>query len=256
VLFYLGSHETAFMERTDVPLFVSRRRLARRKRSPRPLGPWALDSGGFSELSIFGGWMTSARQYVAEVQRWHAEMPGLSWAAIMDWMVEPEIVKKTGLSVEEHQRRTIDSLSRLRDMDPAIPWAPVLQGWTLRDYLNHADAYDRAGYDLTREPIVGVGSVCRRQHTQEVETIFGTLAGLRLNLHGFGLKTQGLARSARFLASADSMAWSSHARRRPALPGCTHRSCANCLRYALEWRRNVLRRIEEAPLSLFDRAAA
>ncbi len=41
------------------------------------------------------------------------------------------------------------------------------------------------------------------------------------------------------LESADSMAWSYDARRAPALAGCTHRNCANCLEYALRWRRRV-----------------
>jgi hypothetical protein len=256
VRFYLGTHELAHMERTDVPLFVSRRRLERRRRLPEPRGPWALDSGGFSELSMYGAWQTTAEQYAVEVRRWNDGMPGLQWAACMDWMTEPWILEKTGLSVADHQRRTIDSLHRLRDLEPGLPWAPVLQGWTLRDYLRHVEMYEAAGVDLRAEPVVGVGSVCRRQHTSEVAGIIGTLAGLGLRLHGFGLKTSGLARVARLLASADSMAWSSHARRRPALPGCTHRSCANCLRYALRWRENVLSKIDAAPLGLFDRQAA
>jgi hypothetical protein len=37
------------------------------------------------------------------------------------------------------------------------------------------------------------------------------------------------------------MAWSIAARRRPPLPGCTrHKNCANCSRYALTWRRELL----------------
>ncbi len=47
--------------------------------------------------------------------------------------------------------------------------------------------------------------------------------------------------SDRRLTSADSMAWSVDARRKPPLPGCTrHKNCANCPRYALRWRRQVL----------------
>ncbi|HYU84194.1 MAG TPA: hypothetical protein VEK80_05265, partial [Kribbellaceae bacterium] len=51
----------------------------------------------------------------------------------------------------------------------------------------------------------------------------------------------GLARYGDLLTSADSMAWSIDARRKPHLPGCTgHKNCANCLRYALRWRGRVL----------------
>ena len=42
------------------------------------------------------------------------------------------------------------------------------------------------------------------------------------------------------LASADSLAWSYDARRRPPLPGHTHKNCANCQPYALTWRTRVL----------------
>lgn len=65
-----------------------------------------------------------------------------------------------------------------------------------------------------------------------------------LRLHGFGVKLGGLERIAGRLASADSMAWSYAARKRPPLPGCTaHRNCANCPKWALLWREEVLRRI-------------
>jgi hypothetical protein len=53
------------------------------------------------------------------------------------------------------------------------------------------------------------------------------------------------------------MAWSAHARRQPPLPGCTsHRNCANCPRYALQWRTRVLATIAAATIqpALFDLA--
>jgi hypothetical protein len=255
--YYLGTHMPNHMEQTDVPLFVSRRRLAKRKRLPRPMGRWALDSGGFSELSMFGAWQTTPEQYVGEVRRFADEMGGLDWAAVQDWMCEPWITAKTGLRVPDHQRRTTESYQRLMDLAPDLPWVPVLQGWEHADYLRHMEQYAAAGIDLAALPVVGVGSVCRRQHTTAAAGILTTLAAFGLRLHGFGLKTTGLRATARVLASADSMAWSAHARRRPALPGCTtHRSCANCLRYALRWREDVLDRCEAAPLSLFDLVAA
>jgi hypothetical protein len=69
---------------------------------------------------------------------------------------------------------------------------------------------------------------------------FSELAGYGFALHGFGIKTRGLGRYAALLASADSMAWSYNARRHTALPGCPHRNCANCPRWALRWRERVL----------------
>jgi hypothetical protein len=61
-----------------------------------------------------------------------------------------------------------------------------------------------------------------------------------LKLHGFGVKTSGLAAYGHLRASADSMAWSLDAGRSEPLPGHTHQSCANCLDFAAEWRARLL----------------
>ena len=91
----------------DVPLFVSRRRLARYTRLPIACTDWALDSGGFSELSLFGHWTITPEQYASEVRRYHEEVGRLQFASAMDWMCEPAILEKTGLRVEQHQGRTV-----------------------------------------------------------------------------------------------------------------------------------------------------
>lgn len=241
--FYLGTHQANWLERATVPLFVSRRRLCDRKRLPRAQVDWALDSGGFSELSQWGDWTISEAQYIAEVRRYRDAIGGMEWVSPMDWMCEPWIVERTGLTVEDHQRRTLLNYRRLTDAAPEVPWVPVLQGWQTDDYLRHADQYAAAGVDLARLPRVGLGSVCRRQGTIEAEGIVRSLAGLRL--HGYGFKTSGLYRAADALVSADSMAWSAGARRKPPLPGCRHQNCANCPRWAMLWRDRVIARLAE-----------
>ena len=40
----------------------------------------------------------------------------MDFAAVQDWMCEPEIVVKTGLSIAEHQRRTVANLCALREL--------------------------------------------------------------------------------------------------------------------------------------------
>lgn len=242
-MFYLGTHEVSWLEKTAVPLCVSRRRLAARKTLPRALGPWMLDSGGFSELSLYGGWVTPPAQYAAEVRRFRDEVGNLAAAACQDWMCEPVMLARTGQSVRRHQARTVTSVLRLRDLAPDLPWFPVLQGWEPADYLRHVEAYGRAGIDLAAEPIVGVGSVCRRQGTAALAAVADALIGAGFRLHGFGVKEKGLVRVMDGFASADSLAWSYNARRRPALPGCSHRNCSSCLRYALWWRERLLGRM-------------
>ena len=242
MLFYLGTHHPHWLSRTGVPLFVSAPALRLRKSLGRSVGRWALDSGGFTELDKHGRWTVSPWQYAMEARRWAAwagRKP--DWCAPQDWMCEERILAKTGLSVREHQERTIHSVIDLRNLEPDFLWVPVLQGWTMMDYLEHVKMYARAGIDLTREKLVGLGSVCRRQGTAMVEELIRKLCAMGLKLHGFGLKTKGLENIAGFLDSSDSLSWSFTARRRKIrLPGHPHINCANCLEYALQWRGEIM----------------
>lgn len=254
--FYLGTHMPSWLTRVEFPLFVMHRRLVGRRTLPRAIGPWALDSGGFSELQMFGEWRTTPAEYVAAVRRYRDEIGNLAWAAPQDWMCEPVVIAGgrvgpvtfagTRLSIAEHQRRTIENYLTLRSMAPDLPFIPVLQGWELSDYLRHVEAYDRVGVDLLVEPTVGIGSVCRRQHTAEIGHITSALSTLGLRLHGFGVKTLGLASYSMYLTSADSLGWSYRGRRvRP----CAHgraASEANCLPFARQWRERVLEVCEAA----------
>ncbi len=241
MIFYLGTHKPAWLTRTDVPLFVSRRSLCKYRSMPKALGPWALDSGGFSELSLHGRYTVSPQWYAEEVLRWRVEVGQMEWAAVQDWMCEPFITARTGLSVQEHQRRTIQSYLDLHRLAPEAPWVPVLQGYHFQEYLDHVLQYERTGIRLGELPLVGLGSVCRRQDTDMVEGLIRVLHGEGIKLHGFGFKLKGLRRAAHKLASSDSMAWSFAARRHPPLPDCPHRNCANCIKYALWWRDKALR---------------
>lgn len=254
--FYLGTHMVNWLGDVGVPLFISRNRLVKRRTFPKAIAPWALDSGGFTELRDHGRWRITPEQYAAEVRRYRDEIGMLDWAAPMDWMCEPWVINGgvrggqrfhgTFLSVREHQERTVANLVQLREIAPDLPFIPVLQGWEVQDYLDCVNLYAEAGIDLTREPVVGLGSVCRRQATAEIAALVSALSELGLRLHGFGVKTAGVADYGDQLLSSDSMAWSFGARFDQRLPQCTHRAknCANCSAYALAWRQRVL----EAPV--------
>jgi hypothetical protein len=179
---YLGAHHPHWLEREAFPLFVSHRRLAARRRLPRAATGWALDSGGFTELHLHRRWRTTPAEYVAAVRRYRDEIGSLEWAAPMDWMCEPFMLAKTGLAIAVHQVRTVANYLELRSLAPELPFVPVLQGWSLDDYRRCAVLYDEAGVDLAAEPLVGVGSVCRRQATGEIEVIVHSLASLGLRL--------------------------------------------------------------------------
>jgi len=252
VTFYLGTHRAHWLADSAVPLFISRRILEGRKTLPRASTRWVLDSGGFTELNLYGKWQTPIRQYVREVRRYDAEIGQLDWAAPMDWMCEPSVLQKTGLTVTQHQQRTIANFKALRhELGPII--APVLQGWTIDDYLHHVDQYQQAGVYLERERIVGVGSICRRGQDRQIHEVIRRLAAHDLRLHAFGVRSRALQGCADVLTSADSMSWSYTARRNPPLLGHTHKSCANCREYAEQWHAKQMTRLES---TLFYGAAA
>lgn len=250
--FWLGTHRASWLATANVDLFVSTRQLANRRTLPVAAAPWALDSGGFTELSMHGRWLTEPADYVDAISRYAEEIGRLEWAAPQDWMCEPFMVERTGLSVEEHQRRTVENVLLLRSLKPAVNVIPVLQGWEPDDYLRCVDWYTDAGIDVAAEPLVGLGSVCRRQATGEIGELVRVLARAGVRLHGFGMKVAAFTGTdvAANLVSADSMAWSYQGRRSPPLDGCAHKNCANCLRYALRWRAKLLRRLGHEQLAL------
>ena len=237
--FYLGAPEPHWLGLLDVPMFVSYRRLRLQLRTkiPKARVPWAMDSGGFTELGLYGKWKTSVDEYIEGVNYFATEIGQLEWAAPQDWMCEPDMLEKTGLSVREHQERTVDNYLLLRDKGPFIP---VLQGWEIDDYLECIDLYAQAGVELGAEPVVGIGSVCRRQNDGRTVDLFNELVRNGIRSHGFGVKVTGLAGYGDKMVSADSMAWTVTALYRKPLPGCSHKHCTACIRYAVRWWSKVV----------------
>lgn len=240
--FYLGSAMPHWLSTAGVPLFISHRRLAGRKSLPRAAETWALDSGGYSELSLFGKWRTTPAQYCQAVRRYDQEIGLLEFAAPMDWMTEDHMLARTGLTALEHQKRTVANFIELSELwdhtESDNPFIPVLQGTSADDYARCVELYEDSGVHLADYPLVGVGSVCRRTKASDIDVILNRLHDIdpEMPLHGFGLKGQALRRCAPLLASADSQAWAMRARYGDPLPGHTHRKCTNCLEFALRWR--------------------
>lgn len=213
-----------------------------------------MDSGGFTELGTHGAWRFSVADYAKEIARADEEIGMLDWAAPMDSMCEPQVIAKTGKSVPEHQRETVERYLELTALTEVyVP--PVLQGYEPDDYWRCVDLYTAAGVDLLSKPLVGLGTVCRRQATKDIGRLVQGLAAAGLRLHGFGVKKDGLQRYGRLLTSADSLAWSSGARSKALHdgpdPNCPHGkdgtgSCSNCIRYALRWRAGVVALMERS----------
>jgi len=244
MLFFLGTDMVHWVHKVQFPLFLNRLQLAERVTIPQAICATAIDSGAFTELSREGRFTFTAQSYVDLVRRYR-EKNTLAWATIMDWMCEPFITAKTGKTIREHQQRTLDSFFSLTALATEINWIPVLQGFHYDDYFDHARQYEAAGVDLRKLYPVGLGSICRRQGTYEAEEIIHGLWKAGYHLHAFGMKLTGLIRVARYLTSADSMAWSFNARKNPPLPGHTHQHCSSCLEWAVRWRDKAIRQIEQ-----------
>jgi hypothetical protein len=210
--FFTGLHQPSDAKHFD-SAFISVNRLRKRK-GPFEVGDWIMDSGAFTEISTYGHYRHGVADYAKEIRRW-ASNGNLLAAVAQDWMCEPFIIQKTGLSVPEHQRLTVERFDALRGLDTGSTYImPVLQGYASDDYVRHIDLYgDRLAFNAW----VGVGSVCKRNgKPQDVEQVLHAIKKARpdLRLHGFGLKTTALShRPVRdALLTADSMAWSFHAR--------------------------------------------
>jgi hypothetical protein len=211
-MFYVGCHQPSDAKRFD-RAFVSVNRL-RGRHKPLACPAWIMDSGAFTELATHGRYRSSVEAYAAEIRRWTYPGSGLIAVVAQDYMCEPFILAKTGLTLAEHQRLTIERYDALVPLVDVYVM-PVLQGYAVEDYLSHIDQY---GDRLTHGAYVGVGSVCKRNtDVRQIEAILVAIRRKRqdLRLHGFGLKITALASGLVLdcLHSADSMAWSYAARR-------------------------------------------
>lgn len=236
MMFYIGLHQPSDAHRFE-RAFISVNRMRGRKKAVGSR-EWIMDSGAFTELATHGRYRHSVAEYAAEINRWAGR--GLIAAVAQDWMCEPWIVAKTGLSIAEHQRLTIERYDALLPLVHGVYVMPVLQGYAIEDYLSHIEQYgDRLAYGA----YVGVGSVCKRNvDMRQIEAVFVAIKRARpdLRLHGFGLKITSLASGVvrDCLYSADSMAWSFAARK--------NGGDANDWQEAAKF----LRRIETQPIQL------
>lgn len=231
--FYLGIEKPHFSQEIfPIPFMISCRNILYRKKHIWG-EDWLLDSAGFTEISLFGKYTISEEDYIELIRR---QRPTLAFC--QDWMCEDEILVKTGLTIPDHQRLTLESYLRLVQHSPRI--APVLQGYALDDYLEHAQMYVDAGVDMTQ--VFGLGSVCRRSNSKEaVDLIVGIAKEYpNIKLHGFGIKTLAFkyVEVLDNLYSADSMAWQYWGWRQPRdCEDCHYerRRCKKCVKCALLW---------------------
>jgi hypothetical protein len=226
--FFVGLHQPSDAAKAG-PCFISVNRLAKRK-SGFPVGDWIMDSGAFTMIAKNGRYLDEPEVYAAQIRRWVANGNMLA-AVSQDYMCEPWMIERTGLSLAEHQRLTIERYDAIKACDLGGAYLmPVLQGYPPESYVDHIRQY---GARLMPGMWVGVGSVCKRNgKPSAIASVLLAIKEARpdLRLHGFGVKTTSLA-SARvrdLLETADSMAWSYAAR----MAGENGNDVRNAVRFA------------------------
>lgn len=223
-----------------VPIMVSDLRLKRVARPKRANAPVMIDSGSFT-IHDTGQTFDPPRVYVDRIRGYRESVGSIASVSTYGRMCEPYILQKTGSTVSQNQHLTVESFLELSSLAPDIPWLPEIQGWEIEDYHRCIDLYERAGVQLANLPAVGVGTVCRRQGTKEAQAIIASIAERGIQVHGFGVKTDGLAKNHKNFISADSFAWSYGARKRTR--DCPHglvRWERNCPHFLMDWRDRVL----------------
>lgn len=271
--FWLGTSHPHWLWNYDIKVMVSARALNRYKGFKRAITPWFRDGGGFTQLQQFGSWDNMPLvEFASQAQLHYDEIGNIAYISPQDWMCEPIVINGgfikgikfvgTKKSIPEHQILTVVNYINLMMLKPDLPWIPVIQGWDMDDYLRCVDMYYSAGIELHTLPLIGVGTICRRQGTVEATNILRRLQAENLKLHAFGLKNLGIPEVAPFLESSDSMAWSYDARKNPPLPECeaeriltngkSHLKCNNCPRYATKWLEQIQRSIDEHETKQFQ----
>lgn len=213
MIFYVGVHQVTlakFVERACISVNILRRK---NRKSYFNVGTWMMDSGAFTEIKDFGGYRFPVSEYAEWINKF-AGCGDMEFAVAQDYMCEPMMLAKTGLTVAEHQQLTIERYDHLLPLTK-VYIMPVLQGFQPNEYVNHIGLY---GDRLKSNMRVGVGSVCKRNGSpKEIVAVLEAIKNKRpdLRFHGFGLKTTSLENAyiSSMLYSADSMAWSMAARR-------------------------------------------
>lgn len=238
MIFFTGMHHPSDAAKVAAA-FVSVHALEKR-RSGFPVRRWIMDSGAFTTILKHGGYPHPVAEYAKHILRF-ARNGRLTAASSQDYMCEPFMLEKTGLTVADHQRLTIERYDALLSYNTGVRIMPVLQGYTPAEYVDHIRQY---GDRLRPRMWVGVGSICKRNaDPSAIEAVLLAIKRERpdLRLHAFGIKLIALGSQLvrELLFSADSIAWSFAAR----YEGRDPNDPAEAQRYT--------RRVREMPVQLY-----
>jgi hypothetical protein len=201
--------------------------------------PVHLDSGGFVSAVRYRGFPWTVEHYLdlCAAAPWQ-------WFASADMCVEPEVAhNRTEVldRISGTARLNRECLLAARARGIENRFVPVAQGWHPHDYLRCLDRMP----DISRFPVLGVGSMCRRHVEGDtgilriVDVLDRALGSSAIRLHLFGIKTTGMAelRDHARIASVDSQAYGVAARQNARKGGFT-KSNAYLARVMTDWYRH------------------
>ena len=158
------AHKFSYTERmpdgTDCQSGAMLSAYALRKRKSNPsVGRWMLDSGAFSQVTMFGDFIQSPAEYVRLAVSFQ-DAGDLACIATQDYMCEPSVIAKLqsqgrAASVRIHQKKTVERYIQIMDegikQGLKVPVMPVLQGWEVEDYVDHYLLYRRMLNEVSAE---------------------------------------------------------------------------------------------------------
>lgn len=127
--FYLGVGHPHRLNESPVPLFLSATTLSRYRRRGDDFpvrmngAPWAGDSGAYAALILRADpeghpWFAHPDEYGAMWARFQEDVGPPDVVGIQDWPCEPQCLRRTGATVQEHQEATLANYLYLAEQFP------------------------------------------------------------------------------------------------------------------------------------------
>ncbi len=155
--FFVGLHHPGDARKFQ-RAFISVHTVAKRKAAFAGDCEWIMDSGAFSTINMHGGYPEPVSSYAAQIKRWSGEGRLLA-AVAQDYMCEQHMLAKTGLTVPEHQRLTVERYDDLLACDVGgVYIMPVLQGYAPADYVMPLGSRAATATALSRHSATATGS--------------------------------------------------------------------------------------------------
>lgn len=179
-----------------------------RTRLPKMVERLILDSGGYAFFSRWGEYPFDLEKYL-ELAYYLRDLHPLYRVATLDYPCEPDINRSQIMTNEERIQKTVSNAVECFHKDNSIPWLPVIQGYTVEEYLYCIDLYNDYGIG---SDYWAIGSICSRKGAPyELRNIITKIKERHQTqkLHAFGLGIPYLSDPQIFNAiySSDSAAW-------------------------------------------------